>query len=385
MRPQTFDQAAACSGHDRRGAAGRAVHDLMRRAQVPGLSLAVVNHDRLLYAAGFGRADVGSEDRMTERTAHLWFSMSKVVTGTAAMRLSDEGALDLHAPVSRYLPSSIPTTGAHQPRVGHLLNHTAGFANPLPLRWVRAAGSPVGNEEFIARILRRYGRPRRPPGGHARYSNIGYLVLAEVIAAVAGMPFEDYVNSAVLGPLGMTRTGYRYLEGSPAATGHVRMPAVLTPALRLVMPAGIVGPRHGGQTRLNTFYVRGAGYGGLVGDVVDAGRFAAMHLGDGILGGQRILRAETARRMRRVQTPGKPFDMGMAWFRRATDQAAKPSFVEHLGAGGGFFNAMRLYPDLDLAMVVMTNSTHPIDRDILFDALRETEYQIPTTAFDGRP
>jgi CubicO group peptidase (beta-lactamase class C family) len=385
MMPQTFDQATACSGQDRSGAVSRVVQGLMRRAHVPGLSLAVVAHDRLLYAAGFGQADVGSADRMTERTAHLWFSMSKLVTGTAAMRLSDEGALDLDAPVSRYLPSSISAAGAHQPRVGQLLNHTAGLANPLPLRWVRPAGAPVDDEHFIQRILRRYGRPRRPPGGHARYSNIGYLVLAEVIATVAGMPFEDYVSSAVLGPLGMTRTGYRYLEGAPAATGHVRMPAVLTPALRLVMPAGIVGSRHGGQTRLNKFYVRGAGYGGLVGDVVDAGRFAAMHLGDGTLGDQRILRVETARRMRRVQTPGKPFDMGIAWFRRPTDEAAKPIFVEHLGAGGGFFNAMRLYPDLDLAMVMMSNSTHPIDRDTLFDALREIEWQVTTTPPGGRP
>jgi CubicO group peptidase (beta-lactamase class C family) len=77
--------------------------------------------------------------------------------------------------------------------------------------------------------------------------------------------------------------------------------------------------------------------------------------------------------------------MGLAWFRRAADEAAKPIFVEHLGAGGGFFNAMRLYPDLDLAMVVMSNSTHPLNRDILFDALREIEWQVTTTAAEGRP
>jgi hypothetical protein len=79
------------------------------------------------------------------------------------------------------------------------------------------------------------------------------------------------------GPSGRTRTGYRCLDKAPAATGHVRMP----PALRLVMPAGTHGPRHGGQTNLDTFHARGLGYGGLAGDVVDPGRFAAIHLGGG--------------------------------------------------------------------------------------------------------
>jgi hypothetical protein len=71
-----------------------------------------------------------------------------------------------------------------------------------------------------------------------------------------------------------------------------------------------------------------------------------------------------------VQTPGKPFDLGLGWFRPAADRVARPSYVEHWGTGGGFWNAMRLYPDLDLGIVLMANTTRPYGHAVLMDALR---------------
>jgi CubicO group peptidase (beta-lactamase class C family) len=64
--------------------------------------------------------------------------------------------------------------------------------------------------------------------------------------------------------------------------------------------------------------------------------------------------------MRAVRTPGRRLDLGLDWFRRPEDRGASPAFVEHWGTGGGFCNAMRLYPDLGLGMVVMANTTRPL-------------------------
>jgi len=116
--------------------------------------------------------------------------------------------------------------------------------------------------------------------------------------------------------------------------------------------------------------VTGAGYGGLVGPVTDAARLLQLHLADGEIDGKRVLRPETARRMREIRTPGRPFDLGLGWFRRAADRNVRPAFAEHWGTGGGFWNAMRLYPDLDLGIVVMANTSRSYDHHALMEALR---------------
>jgi CubicO group peptidase (beta-lactamase class C family) len=73
--------------------------------------------------------------------------------------------------------------------------------------------------------------------------------------------------------------------------------------------------------------------------------------------------------MRTITTRGEPFDLGLGWFRRPADRGARPAFVEHWGTGGGFWNAMRLYPDLGLGIVVMANTTRAYDHSALMAAL----------------
>jgi CubicO group peptidase (beta-lactamase class C family) len=123
---------------------------------------------------------------------------------------------------------------------------------------------------------------------------------------------------------------------------------------------------------LRPFRVAGAGYGGLIGTAADAARLLRLHLADGEIDGNRVLAPETARSMRQIRTPGTPFDLGLGWFRPAADRAATPAFVEHWGTGGGFWNAMRLYPDLGLGIVVMANTTRPYDHSTLMGAVIES-------------
>ena len=343
-------------------------HRLMAEHQVPGLSIAVTSSSGLVYAGAFGQADLAEHRATTTGTRFLWFSMSKIVTATAALRLADEGRLDLDAPVRSVLPSFAAKFGHTQPRIRQLLNHTAGAANPLPLRWVQPAGAlPGAVRDKVDQLLRR-ARPTRPVGELARYSNLGYLILADVVAAAAGEPFEKYVHRAVLAPAGMQGTGYGHDPAADSATGYVPLPRPLTPLLRAALPAGIIGERHERQLALRPFTVVGAGYGGLIGDAPDAARLLRLHLADGIIDGQRILAADTARSMRDVRTSGKPFDFGLGWFRRPADRDVHPAFVEHWGTGGGFWNAMRIYPELDLGIVVMANSTRSYQHDLLMRA-----------------
>ena len=193
-----------------------------------------------------------------------WFSMTKIATATAAMRLHAEGVLDIDAPIGTYLPDyrAHPTHG--HPTTRELLSHTAGLGNPLPVRWVRPADQPP-DPALLAEIITKHGTPKHPVGARASYSNIGYLLAGEVIASATGATIEACVRDRVLVPLGMEKTGYDYHPDDPRAVGYVRTPRVAVPLLRALLPSGIVGPRVQGHTALNPFLVNGAAYGGLVG------------------------------------------------------------------------------------------------------------------------
>jgi CubicO group peptidase (beta-lactamase class C family) len=341
------------------------VADATARRAPPGLAAAVVTADSAVEFVASGLADVGTGRPVTAGTTFPWFSMTKIVTATAAMMLVDRGALDLDATVIERVPEMGVLRGPVSVITArHLLAHSAGLANPPPIRWVRPAGAaPPDSRAFLARLLRRHRRLRSRPGDTASYSNLGYLVLGELIAACAGRPFCEFVQRELLEPLRMSRTGFEHAQ-APAdiATGYWRLPPGGAAALRLLLPRGIVGQRAGGLVAFRPFYVNGPPYGGLVGDVHDAARFLSLHLGQGAVGGHQLLSAESAAAMRTLTTNGTKLTTGLGWWRRheADDGSG---LVEHLGGGGAFRNLMRLYPDTGRAVVMFGNLTnYPVEQ-----------------------
>ena len=343
---------------DRSSEVASTVSKMMRQARAPGVSLVVVDRESVIHSASYGVADVEVGTPVGASTSYLWFSMSKVVTATAALRLSDEGLLDLDAPIDEF-GTYLRAPGAVQPTMRHLLTHTAGLVNPLPVRWVHGAGStPPAPEALLRRIMGR-NVYRKPVGGRAAYTNLGYLAAGEVMAAAAGERFDALVRRLVLDPVGMDDTGFAPRPATELATGYVAVPRLAVPALRAILPGDLVGKRNGSMVAMKRFHVDGPAYGGLIGTALDAGRFLRLHLNDGELDGVRVIRSETARRMRIVEFPGKPFDHATGWFRRPT--SSQERYVEHFGSGVGYWNVMRLYPDRGLGVVLMSNGTKALD------------------------
>jgi CubicO group peptidase (beta-lactamase class C family) len=339
---------------------------------IPGLSVAVVKGDRLVWARGFGFADLATSTPATPQTSYLWFSMTKTVTATAVVRLAEDGKLDLDAPADECYRGLKVVSQPTPVTVRHLLSHSSGLANPVPIRWVYPAVDPVPDRRTFVELL--LGKNRKlgfTPGERASYSNLGYLVLGEVIAEVTGKSYEDHVREEVLSPLGMERTGFQYPDGAGgggAAAGYQPLWKPLTPLFRAALPRGIVGPRQGRYVSFEPFYVKGPAYGGLVGSVQEAARFLMLHLNGGEMNGTRLLSAESAAEMRRVTPRGGKRDFGLGWFRSHEAEGRRPAFVEHLGGGAGFWNVMRIYPEESLGIVLMGNTTS-YDHESVCDAI----------------
>ncbi len=118
----------------------------------------------------------------------------------------------------------------------------------------------------------------------------------------------------------------------------------------------------------NPFYVKGPAYGGLVGGVAEAARFVLLHLSGGQAYGTRLLSPESVAEMRRVTPRGGKRDFGLGWFRSHAARDRRPSFVEHLGGGAGFWNVMRIYPEASLGVVMMGNTTG-YDHESILEAI----------------
>jgi CubicO group peptidase (beta-lactamase class C family) len=325
--------------------------------EAPGVALIVVGPEGIRGDSAVGSADLSTHTPMGTDLVMPWFSMTKIATATTVMRLVEREALELDAPVAPLVPalrSLRPSDWAARITIRHLLQHAGGLANPIPVKWIHPSNRPGPEPDaFLQGLLSKHAKLRFEPGTRSSYSNLGTLVLGAAIAHSSGRRYEEVAREEVLQPLGMSSTAYAFAAGAPAATGyHPRRSP-----MRLFLPRWVQGPSAGRWVGLRRFLLDGAAYGGLVGTPKDAARFLRMHLRDGELDGTRLISAEAAAQMRRIDKRGRRFDLGLGWFLPANRRDADPPYVEHLGGGAGFFNVMRMYPAVGVGAVVMGNST----------------------------
>jgi CubicO group peptidase (beta-lactamase class C family) len=342
---------------------------------VPGLSVAVVKGDRVVWARGFGLADLATSTPATSQTGYLWFSMTKIATATAVVRLAEEGRLDLDAPADEYYRGFKVVSQPTPVSVRHLLGHSSGLADPIPIRWVYPASGPVPDRRaFVERLLAKNRKLRFAPGERASYSNLGYLVLGEVISEVSGMRYEEYERKEILVPLGMKRIGFSYpLLGGEPATGYHPLRPPLIPIFRAALPRGVVGHRQGRYVAFEPFYIKGPAYGGLIGGVADAARLVLLHLNGGQVGEMRLLSAASVAEMQRITPRGA--SVISVWAGSAPERPIRSdpllsSTSAVVPASGTSCASTRR--NLCLGVVMMGNTTGYDHESILDEAVRLT-------------
>lgn len=191
----------------------RAIAAVLEREGVPGVGLALVTRDGVAWAGGVGLADRAHGRPVTADTLFRVGSITKSFIALALIKLSEEGRIDLNAPVSTLAPElAIENRWSDtQPiTVAHLLEHTAGFDD----MHFNESFAPLEAEELpLGQILARNPRSRVArwrPGSLFSYANPGYTVAAYLIEKVTGRRYADYVGDALLRPLGMTGASLRW-------------------------------------------------------------------------------------------------------------------------------------------------------------------------------
>ena len=216
------------------------IEQAMRDWQVPGLAIAVVKDDSVVYAKGFGVRELGRPERVDENTVFAVASNTKAVTATALGLLVSEGKLSWNDPATKHLPG-FQTYDAYTTReltLRDMLSHRTGYETWAgDLLWY---GSGRTREQVLAgvRNVPRFSGFRTGYG----YSNLMFIAAGEVIPRVAGTSWDDFVTARIFRPLGMARTSTRLagLQGlDNVAVPHTKIGgAVVTTPYRNVDGGG---------------------------------------------------------------------------------------------------------------------------------------------------
>lgn len=180
------------------------VADVMKRIPVtPGLAVAVVSGNKIIFAQGFGYRDVKAKLPVTPQTQFYIASTTKSFTATAAKLLADEGKLDLDAPVKKYFTNLLlkPPLSVEQISVRDLLTHRSGISNEAIN--FRTAYTGQYDANVILNLLSNYSKPISP---EFRYSNIGYIVASYAMEKAAGETWQQIIERKILSPLGLKNT-----------------------------------------------------------------------------------------------------------------------------------------------------------------------------------
>lgn len=324
--PSIAAPAAAQAGQIDFAVLDSAVESQMSRHGLPGVALAVVDGDEVVYLKGYGTA--GAKE-MTPQTQMFIGSQSKSFTALAIAQLSEQGRLDLKAPVQAYLPDFKVADEEVSARitVNHLLHHTSGLSESgysvlLPDNATcQDAVSSLAQAHLTA-----------PVGQKFQYFNVGYDVLTCIIETITGQRYADYLQQNVLDPLGMSHTTANPAQIENLSSGYTRLFGFAVPMKQPVRDFEI-----------------GAGY--IVSTAEDMARYA-LAMKNGAVG---LVQPATAQA---IFTPGLGA-YGMGW--HIVDGGAK---VFHGGANETFHTEVNLYPKRDRAFVLLVNQGHQVDHFI---------------------
>jgi beta-N-acetylhexosaminidase len=335
----------------------------LARKAFPGGVVAVGKDGALVHLRAFGRLSY-DDDAPEVRTDTLYdlASLTKVVvTTTTAMILVDEGRLDLSRPVSAFLPRF---RGAEKDKVTvqDLLTHSSGLDWGAPLY-----KDTKGKQAFVDRIEAM--DLTYPPGTKSLYSDLGVILLGEILERVAGEPLDGFAQKRILEPLGMKDTRYR--PGS-------ELLARIAPTERDPWRGRVV---HGEVHDENAFAMGGvAPHAGLFGTAPDLARFAQMLLNGGVLEHHRIASREVVEQFtRKAGVPDSSRALG--WDTPSPNSSAgdrlSPRSFGHTGFTG---TSMWIDPERKLFVILLTNRVHPTREN---NAIFEVRRAVADSVVDG--
>ncbi|HEY6838930.1 MAG TPA: serine hydrolase domain-containing protein [Geobacteraceae bacterium] len=316
------------------------IREEMDRHKVTGLSVALVDDQKVVWAQGFGYADKERGIAATPETVYRAGSISKLFTATAAMQLAEDGLFDIDQPLRTYLPefsvkNRFPYASPITPRT--LMTHHSGLPSDLVKGMWSTAPEPF--EEDVKLLRDEYAA--YPPDYVFSYSNVGMTLLGHALEKVAGRDFAPHMSLALFLPLKMESSSF---SAEPDRTSLAAK-----------------AYRDGEEEKESP--LRDVPAGGLNTSVLDLSRFMAMVFANGWAGEKQILKSQTLAEMLRPQNSRVHLDLsfrvGLGWMLGGVgdmDIRNAGPVAHHSGATLYHRSQLIILPDQKLGVAVLANS-----------------------------
>ncbi len=323
----------------------------MEQHDIVGLSVALIDDQKIVWQKGFGYADKANAIKATSKTRYRAGSITKLFTAMAAMKLVEEGSMDIDQPFVNYLPefsikSRFGSTDEITPR--NIMTHHSG----LPGDWGDRmfSDNPLPYNQYVDEIKESY--VAYAPNTIYSYSNLAVTLLGDAIEKTSGELYSDYVSKTLLKPLGMKDSDLKMaLEGTLASKAYMEKEEIQTYSMGAI-PAGA----------LNT-------------TVIDLSRLAMMVNNHGSIDGTEVLKQETLKKMFTVQNSDVKLDIGkkigLAWFIDRDILFDNESVYKHSGDTIAYHASFMVASDSKLGVVVLANSTDANAVDIATKLLQK--------------
>jgi CubicO group peptidase (beta-lactamase class C family) len=311
---------------------------IMKEISTPGAAVAIVSRDSIVWIGTFGLANIAVGEPVTEETQFCIGSCTKSFTGLGFLKLLDEGKIDLNTPVEEIAPEieiDNPWADTHPIRIVHLLEHTSGFDDSHP-NWYYLKSSVLSLRQALEKKAH-LRRARWKPGRRFGYSSAGFTLAGYVLEKITGQQYENYLQEALLLPVGMktTRIGYSHAPAKSLATGYDRNDEPVPLYHDYDIPAGAI-----------------------YSSIQDMALFVQFLLNRGAAGDKRIISSHLFDRIGRpVSTlaAGSGLESGYS-FGIGTRYKGGARWLGHGGAVPGFIAEYYYNADYSLGFVVLQNS-----------------------------
>jgi len=312
------------------------VDQAMRRLHVPGVAIGILRSDGVEETTAVGVTSIDNPVPVDADTLFQIGSITKTFTATAVMRLIEAGRLDLEAPVHQYLPELRLADAEVTAKITlrHLLTHTAGFIGDDFMDTGR------GDDALARYVARMHELPQvTPPGDLFSYCNAGFALVGRIVEVVTGQTYEQAIHRLVLGPLQMTDSSFEPHEVllHRFVVGHTS-PFDDSGEVQIARPWALARAANAA--------------GGLTSSVRDLLKYARLHLN----GPAGVLSEQSRVLMRSPLAAAGNFadSVGVAWMLRTIDGTR---IVEHSGGTHGQQTTLKLVPDRNFAVAILTNSS----------------------------
>ncbi|PST84728.1 serine hydrolase [Pedobacter yulinensis] len=323
------------------------VEQTLRTFNVPGIALGIVKDGKLIHAKGYGVRSLKSGKKVDENTLFGVASNTKAFTAAALGILIDSGKITWDTRVTDIIPEFklYDPYVTNEFTVRDLLTHRSGLGLGAGDLMIWPDSSTVTKKQMIHNL--RYLKPVSSFRTKYDYDNLLYIVAGEVVARISGISYEDFIESRIIRPLGMTATAaswYRLKDRSNIIDGHA-------PSDGKLVPVGL------------SFTELANAAGGMYSNVTDMSKWVIAQMNGGQYGQdnkKRLFSAAVHREMWSPQTiinGGSPYNThfsayGLGWFLSDVNGYLQ---VSHTGGLAGIVTQVTMVPELRLGIIVLTN------------------------------